>query len=124
VTLDELGFTEELDLLLMFDIAVQNGGMGSKGRLGAARARLNHGMSALERGRAIAQVVVDSIAGQFKNNVLRRKMCIANGSGSVHGESYELAGWRLRMASRRNRPSLAILKMARPYWSTRTTIED
>jgi len=27
--------------------------------------------------------------------VLRRKMCIANGSGVVHGDSYDLAGWGL-----------------------------
>jgi hypothetical protein len=59
----------------MFDIAAQNGGMASKGRLGAARAQLGGGVSALDRRRIIAQMVAESISGQFKNDVLRRKMC-------------------------------------------------
>jgi hypothetical protein len=92
---DDLGLREELDLLLMFDIAVQNGGMRSKGRFDSARGQLSGGMSALDRRRIIAQVVADSIAGQFKNDVLRRKMCMANGSGTVHGDRYDLAGWGL-----------------------------
>ena len=92
----DLGLTEEVDLLLMFDIAVQNGGMRSKGRFDSARGQLSGGMSALDRRRIIAQVVADSIAGQFKNDVLRRKMCIPNGSGTVHGDSYDLAAWGWR----------------------------
>jgi Putative peptidoglycan binding domain len=91
----DLGLTEELDLLLMFDVAVQNGGMRSKGRRDAARAKLNPGMSALDRRRVIAQVVADSITGRFKNDVLQRKMCIAEGSGTVHGSRYDLADWAL-----------------------------
>src|SRR6516165_10162507 len=84
-----------LDLLLMFDVAVQNGGMGSKGRLDSASRQLSAGMSALDRRRMIAQVVTESITGQFKDDVRSRKMCIANGSGTVHGSSYDLAGWGL-----------------------------
>ena len=91
----DLGLTEELDLMLMFDIAVQNGGMRSKGRLDAAGARLHDGMSALDRRRIIAQVVADTIDGQFKDDVLERKMCIAKGNGTVHGSGYDLAGWGL-----------------------------
>jgi peptidoglycan hydrolase-like protein with peptidoglycan-binding domain len=92
---NRLGLTEELDLLLMFDIAVQNGGMGSKERLDTATRQLSTGMPALDRRRMIAQVVTDSITGQFKDDVRSRKMCIANGNGTVHGSSYDLAAWGL-----------------------------
>jgi len=91
----DLGLTEELDLLLMFDIAVQDGGMGSKGRLEAARERLNPRMSGLERRGTIAQVVVDTIDGDFKDDVRQRKMCIAGGHGTVHHGNYTLAIWGL-----------------------------
>jgi hypothetical protein len=91
----DLSLTEELDLLLMFDIAVQDGGMLSKGRLEAARERLNPRMSGLERRRTIAQVVVDTINGDFKDDVRQRKMCIAEGHGVVHHGKYTLAAWGL-----------------------------
>ena len=91
----DLGLTEELDLMLMFDIAVQDGGMRSKGRLEAAREQLHDGMSGLDRRRTIAQVVVDTIDSQFKEDVRERKMCIAAGAGNVHGSNFDLAGWGL-----------------------------
>ena len=91
----DLGLAEELDLMLMFDIAVQDGGMRSKGRLEAARAQLHDGMSGLDRRRIIAQIVVDTIDSQFKNDVRERKMCIADGTGTVHGSSFDLAEWGL-----------------------------
>ena len=91
----DLGLTEELDLLLMFDIAVQDGGMRSKERLASARERLNPGMSGLDRRRTIAEVVVDTIDSSFKEDVRQRKMCIANGRGTVHRGNYDLAGWGL-----------------------------
>ena len=81
--------------MLMFDIAVQDGGMRSKGRLEAARAQLHDGMSGLDRRRIIAQIVVDTIDSQFKNDVRERKMCIADGTGTVHGSSFDLAEWGL-----------------------------
>ena len=91
----DLGLTEELDLLLMFDIAVQDGGMQSKGRLASARERLNPRMSGLDRRSTIAEVVVDTIDGSFKEDVRQRKMCIANGRGTVHQGNYNLARWGL-----------------------------
>ncbi len=91
----DLGVTEELDLLLMFDIAVQDGGMRSKERLDSARERLNPGMSGLDRRRTIAEVVVDTIDGPFKDDVRQRKICIANGRGTVHRGNYDLAIWGL-----------------------------
>jgi peptidoglycan hydrolase-like protein with peptidoglycan-binding domain len=92
---NDLGLKQELDLMLMFDIAVQNGGMRSKGRLEAARRQLHEGMSDLERRRVVAQVVVDTINGPFKDDVRQRKMCIAQGNGIVHRAGYNLAEWGL-----------------------------
>jgi hypothetical protein len=91
----DLSLTQELDLLLMFDIAVQDGGMRSKDRLESASRQLNSGMSGLERRRTIAQVVVDTIDGPFKDDVRQRKMCIAQGRGTVHRGNYDLDIWGL-----------------------------
>ncbi|MBS0562480.1 MAG: hypothetical protein JSR21_20730, partial [Proteobacteria bacterium] len=91
---------EELDLLLMFDIAVQNGGMGSKGRLQAAKDKLRTGMSPAEKRAVIAQVVVDTIDGPFKDDVRARKTCIATGAGTVHRSRYDLAAWGLQSGFR------------------------
>jgi peptidoglycan hydrolase-like protein with peptidoglycan-binding domain len=89
----DLGFIEELDLLLLFDVAVQDGGMRSKGRLAAAQSQLKPEMNAAQRRHVVAQVVADSIAGSFREDVLRRKMCIATGDGIVHGSNYSLDSW-------------------------------
>jgi hypothetical protein len=91
----DLGLTEELDLMLMFDVAVQDGGMRAKARLEKALELLNPGMSGLERRRTIAQVVVDSIDSPFRDDVRQRKMCIVEGSGIVHRSRFNLAGWGL-----------------------------
>lgn len=91
----DLGLTEELDLLLMFDIAVQNGGMQAHGRLEKALALLKPTMSGLERRRMIAQIVTDSISGDYQDDVRERKMCIAEGSGTVHRSRYDLSSWGL-----------------------------
>ncbi len=91
----DLGLTEELDLLLLFDVAVQNGGMRSKGRLKSAQSKITSGMAAVDKRRAIAQVVADTIKGKFKGDVLARKNTIAVGDGTVHGAKYDLAGWGL-----------------------------
>jgi hypothetical protein len=53
----DLGLEEELDLLLLFDVAVQNGGMQSKGRLQAATTQIKDGMAAVDKRRVVAQVV-------------------------------------------------------------------
>jgi len=90
----ELG--EELDLLLLFDVAVQNGGMAAKGRLQAAKAKLMATMTPAEKRSVIAQVVVDSIDGPFKDDVRARKTCIAAGAGTVHRSRYSLATWGLQ----------------------------
>jgi hypothetical protein len=89
----ELGLKEELDLLLLFDIAVQDGGMGSNNRLQTAKDRLTPQMSGTERRVTIAQVVADTVSPKFKDDVLARKTCIAKGRGTVHGATYSLDVW-------------------------------
>jgi len=91
----DLGLGEELDLLLMYDVAVQNGGMRSKDRLQDAQVRIQaqSPATAADKRAIIAQVVADSITSQYKQDVLTRKMTIARGAGTVHGGNYDLADW-------------------------------
>jgi len=89
----DLELKEELDLLLLFDVAVQDGGMRAKDRLQTARDRLTAQMSATERRQTIARVVADTVDPSFRDDVLARKMCIAQGNGVVHKALYSLDMW-------------------------------
>jgi hypothetical protein len=89
----DLGLSEELDILLMLDVAVQNGGMRSKGRLEMAKAKLRNGMAPVDKRRVIGEVVASTAAEEWQRDVLRRKMCIADGHGTVHDDNYSLANW-------------------------------
>jgi hypothetical protein len=93
----QLGLGEELDYLLMYDIAVQNGGMGSKGRLQKAQAAIHdqRPRTAQAKRKIIASVVADTITSRYKQDVLDRKTSIAVGKGIVHGGKYDLSGWGL-----------------------------
>ena len=94
--LGSLGLGDELDYLLMFDVAVQNGGMKSKNRLASALAEFkakNPTTSAQKRA-IIAQVVADTI-GKYKQDVWSRKMAIATGAGTVHSANYKMSDWGL-----------------------------
>ena len=88
--------SEELDLLLLYDIAVQNGGMASGGRLAAARAGLkaHRQATATERRQIVANAVIATI-GRYKADVAQRKTAIALGHGTVHGSAYRFADWGL-----------------------------
>jgi lysozyme family protein len=91
----DLGLGEELDYLLMYDIAVQNGGMRSKNRLKKAQDAFTQQKpkSAGAKREIIAQVVADTIGSKYRKDVLDRKMAIATGKGIVHGGSYALTSW-------------------------------
>jgi len=91
-----LGLGEELDYSLLFDVAVQNGGMKYKNRLANTQAafRAKKPRSAKQKRLIIAQVVADTI-GTYKQDVLSRKMTIANGTGLVHSANYKLSDWGL-----------------------------
>ena len=95
--LNSLGLGEELDYALLFDVAVQNGGMRSKGRLANARAafQAEKPTSATQRRSIIAAVIADSIGGKYRQDVLSRKLAIANGKGVVHQSTYVISDWGL-----------------------------
>ena len=95
--LSSLSMGDELDCALLFDVAVQNGGMGSKNRLTSALDQFTQQKpkTALDRRKIVAQVVADTVSGKFKQDVLDRKTSIAVGDGTIHGGSYKLADWGL-----------------------------
>ena len=92
---NSLGMGEELDYLLMYDVAVQNGGMQSKSRLQNAKAAFQQQNPTTSKAKRaiVAKVVTDSITSQYKNDVRLRKTAIATGSGVVHGGKYDLSIW-------------------------------
>jgi hypothetical protein len=92
-----LGFTEELDLMLLYDVAVQNGGMGSKNRLPKAQAEIQRQRPRTQQAKRkiVATVVADTASAKFRQDVLSRKTAIATGVGVVHGSKYDLSGWGL-----------------------------
>jgi hypothetical protein len=91
----QLGLDEELDYLLMYDIAVQNGGMGSKQRSQKAQAAIQQQRprSAQAKRRIIATVVADTASARYRQDVLDRKTAIAVGKGVVHGGKYDMSAW-------------------------------
>lgn len=92
--LKALQLGEELDFLLLFDVAVQNGGMKAKGRLRNALAEFQSQApkTAQAKREIVAQVVADTI-GKYKQDVLARKLAIATGAGNVHSANYVLSDW-------------------------------
>jgi hypothetical protein len=91
----QLGLGEELDYLLMYDVAVQNGGMGSKGRMQKAQAAFESQKprSAQAKRKIIATVVADTASAKYRQDVLDRKTALAVGKGVVHGGKYDLSVW-------------------------------
>ncbi|HEX4160253.1 MAG TPA: peptidoglycan-binding domain-containing protein [Rhizomicrobium sp.] len=92
-----LGMTEELDFLLLFDTAVQNGGLGSKGRLQRVKDAFATQKPATAEARRsiVAQVVADTSSPTYSADVLNRKKSIAEGAGRIHGASYLFSDWGL-----------------------------
>jgi len=92
---NDLSMSDELDYLLMYDVAVQNGGMRSKNRLQNARAAFQQQNPSTSKAKRaiVAKVVTDSITSQYKSDVQRRKTTIATGTGVVHGGKYDLSAW-------------------------------
>ena len=91
----QLGLGDELDCLLMYDVAVQNGGMGAKQRLQKAQAAIQQQKprTAQAKRKIIATVVADTASAKYRQDVLDRKTAIAVGKGVVHGGKYDMSGW-------------------------------
>lgn len=87
----------ERGLALMFDICVQNGGIGpgAKEQIAADFASSPQSADLLEgevsKLRIIANRVAESSRQQYVEDVRTRKLAIANGVGTVHGMTYDLA---------------------------------
>lgn len=88
----QLGVSSDRALALMFDTAVQNGGVRSL--------PLHHCLDTFssmpswgepEKLRCIATAVADSANPKWREDVLARKLTIANGVGRVHGLNFDLA---------------------------------
>lgn len=89
----ELGLTTELGMALAFDVHVQNGGFKP-----AVRALLPPRAAAgPERPlrEAIAHAVAEHSKAKWRENVRRRKLAIATGSGTANGITVVLANWGL-----------------------------
>ena len=91
----DFGLTTERGAALMFDICVQNGSISS-----AVRAQILADFAGLapapavllevEKMRSIARRRAAACKPQFSNDVLIRKLTIAEGRGAVHGLPYDL----------------------------------
>jgi hypothetical protein len=91
-TANKLHLKTELGVALAFDIHVQNGGVKDDivtsllGRTFTSELALRE---------ALANAVADSSNPKFKEDVLSRKLTIAQGKGIVHGGSFVLKNWGL-----------------------------
>lgn len=106
----EYGLWSERAAALMFDIKVQNGSIGS-----TVKARITGDLGALPQGkseeeaevmkmRIIAERRAEAAKGPWVEDVRARKLCCANGRGTVHGIDYDLEsqfGIRLERFTRR-----------------------
>lgn len=81
----------ELGVALAFDIHVQNGGIkrAAADQIRGAPAPANE--RALRR--LIADAVAEAAAARFREDVRTRKLAIAEGTGTVHGETFVLEHW-------------------------------
>lgn len=94
----EYGLWSERGVALMFDIKTQNGSIGApvKERILADFAELPPDRSAAETETAKLRIIANHRAEtankKWVEDVRARKLCIANGRGSVHGIPYDLEG--------------------------------
>lgn len=90
----KLKLTSELGLALCFDIHVQNGGIKLASM---AQIQQNTTSTTTETDllAIIANTVADSARPDYREDVRRRKLTIAQGQGDVHGHTYVLDNWGL-----------------------------
>lgn len=93
----EYGLWSERGRALMFDICVQNGSIAdnTKALIMADFAKLPQTLSPedaeLEKMRIVANRRAEAANSRFVEDVRTRKLCIAEGKGTVHGITYDLA---------------------------------
>jgi hypothetical protein len=84
----------ELGMALCFDIHVQNGGISADARQLIAQAASDANDEPSRRV-VIANAVADAALPQFQADVRSRKVTLAKGSGTVHGETFDVGNWGL-----------------------------
>jgi hypothetical protein len=94
----DYGLWSERAVALMFDIKVQNGSISSSVQvlINTDFQALPSGLSDEDREVAMLRIVAnrraESANSKWVEDVRVRKLCIANGSGTVHGITYDLDG--------------------------------
>jgi hypothetical protein len=91
-----LGLKSERAVALLFDIKVQNGGIGPSAlslieRDFATMAPGDPDVVEVARMRTVANRIADSANVRWREDVRSRKLAAANGTGVVHGVHYDLA---------------------------------
>jgi hypothetical protein len=95
-TVHALRLTTELGLALAFDIQVQNGGVSTAAREEIKRQLAQHPIEREQERRVIiGNAVAKQSLPQFREDVRSRKLAIATGAGTVHGELFVLRNWGL-----------------------------
>jgi len=86
----------ELGLALAFDCHVQNGGVSTAARDEIKRQLAQHPIEREQERRVIVgNAVAKQSLPQFREDVRSRKLTIATGAGTVHGELFVLRNWGL-----------------------------
>jgi len=86
----------EQGLALCFDIAVQNGGIDqTEGARIQRKIAQSPPASQRDLRIIIANVVAENSRPRFIEDVRRRKLTVATGTGTVHGSKYDLKTWGL-----------------------------
>ncbi|MMZ64176.1 hypothetical protein D1872_264790 [compost metagenome] len=87
---NDFNLKTERGLALAFDIAVQNGGF-KQSQTNTIQQKIKSGnLSEQEALKVIAQAAVDKSKTKYREDVSSRKFTIVNGTGTVHGKSYDL----------------------------------
>jgi hypothetical protein len=93
----DYGLWSDRGRALMFDICVQNGSIADSvkaqilGDFGKLQPSLTPEQSELQRMRIVANRRAEAANPRFVEDVRQRKLCIAEGKGTVHGIRYDLA---------------------------------
>lgn len=93
-TAKSYGIASEVGVALCFDIHVQNGGI-KKDSAPKIRAQFLDGMPEKDKRVIIAKEVASTCKAEWRENVLNRKLAIAQGEGNANGIKAVLRNWGL-----------------------------
>jgi hypothetical protein len=77
------------------DIHVQNGGVSTATRKEIKRQLAQHPIEHEQERRIVANAVAKQSLSRFREDVRSRKLAIATGAGTLHGELFVLRNWGL-----------------------------